>query len=219
MNKEKIVSFFKKFYFSFVWLTILLFGLDLLSKWIIQNNVVEGQKITVINDFFWITKAYNKGAAFSALSSGEIWQRILWMSVSVVMSAGLIYYYVKNNKKMNVWYKVSLSMMIAGALGNMIDRLFYWKAIVGFDGVIDWLSFKLFGSWYFPAFNIADSALVVGVIILLILLIVELIQDSIAKGKKGGYKLPPKEYEKKLQDEVSPITKEENNNENKHEKI
>ncbi len=210
MNKEKILAFLKKFYFSFIWLTVLLFGLDLLSKWLIQNNLAEGQNITVIDNFFWITKAYNKGAAFSALSDGETWQRILWMSISVVMSAALIFYYVKNFKKMSTWYKVSLSLMIAGALGNMIDRLFYWKAIVGFDGVIDWLSFKLFGVWYFPSFNIADSSLVVGVGILIVLLIIELVKDSIEKGKKGGYKLPPKEYEKKLESE-------ENNQENKEE--
>lgn len=201
MNKEKVMTFLKKFYFSFIWLIVLIFGLDLLSKWLIQNNLVENQQIVVIDNFFWICKTYNKGAAFSLASDGELWQRIMWMSISVIMSAALIFYYVKNYKKMNTWYKVSLSLMIAGALGNMIDRLFYWKAIVGFDGVIDWLAFRLFGVWDFPRFNIADSSLVVGVAILVVILIIELIQDSIEKGKKGGYKLPPKEYEKKIEKE------------------
>ena len=202
MTKEKILKTLKSIYFSFAWLTVLLFALDLISKWVVQNTfLVDGKGVTVISNFFDIRLSHNMGAAFSLGDSGSPAMRTLWIIVSVVMSVGLIFYYVKNYKKLNVWYRLSLSMMIAGALGNMIDRMFYWDAIVGFDGVIDWLSFTLFGDWKFPSFNIADSALVVGVIIIIVILIVELIQDSIKKGKKGAYALPPKEYEKKIEEE------------------
>lgn len=199
MNKEKIVKAFKSIYFSFIWLALLLLVLDFISKWVVQNNVTE--PITVIDGFFWISLTHNLGAAFSIGDDGSIEMRVIWIAVSVIMSIGLIFYYVKNYKKLNVWYRLSLSMMIAGALGNMIDRMFYWKALVGFDGVIDWLSFKLFGVWYFPSFNIADSALVIGVIILIVLLIKESVQEAIKKGKQGAYVLPPTEYEKKIEEE------------------
>ncbi len=212
MTKEKIIKTLKSIYFSFAWLAVLLFALDLISKWIVQNTfLVDGKGVTVIDNFFDIRLSHNMGAAFSLGDSGSPAMRALWIAVSVLMSIGLIFYYVKNYKKLNVWYRLSLSMMIAGALGNMIDRMFYWDAIVGFDGVIDWLSFK-FGVWDFPSFNIADSALVVGVIIIIVLLIIELIQDSIKKGKEGAYALPPKEYEKKIEEEQHRLDDEDKTN-------
>lgn len=186
----------KKFFFSFIWLGVLVFGLDLLSKWLIQNNLSENQQISVINNFFFITKSHNLGAAWGMGGDGQVGFRIMWLIISLVMSIGLSIYYYKAHKVLSGYYKASLMLMIGGATGNLIDRAFYWNAIVGFDGVIDWLSFK-FGSYYFPTFNIADAALVIGVIILIVLMVVEVIKDAKKKASMGEYKYSPKELEER----------------------
>ena len=200
MNKEKLLKILKSFFYSFIWIAILVFVLDIVTKWAVQNNLTVGQNIVLIPNFLSITLSYNLGAAFGALNSGSTLLRVMWISMSVVMSVGLSIYYAFKGKKMSIPYRIALVLMIAGAVGNLVDRALYWKNIVGFDGVIDWIQ-VYFGTWAFPTFNIADSSLVIGVIIILIMLIIELIKDGIKKGKEGGYELPPKEYEKKLEEE------------------
>ena len=124
--------------------------------------------------------------------------RIIFIIISFVLGGGLIAYYAyaTHKNKLNTVMKVSLALMISGAMGNLIDRTFYWKETVGFSGVIDWIS-VWFGSYSFPIFNLADSALVVGVIILLVYVIVESIQDAIKASKEGQYKYSPKELKEK----------------------
>lgn len=200
--KEKLINGLKWFFKSYIWLMVLVFVADITSKWIVQNNVPEGHYINVIPNFFDITLSHNLGAAFSIGADGNIAMRIMWICISVILSAALIFYYVKSYKTIKGWHKVAIALMIAGAVGNMIDRAFYWKAIVGFDGVIDWLSF-LFGTYRFATFNIADSSLVVGVAILIIIIVVDLVKDGIKKGKEGAYKLTPEQYEAKQKEEAS----------------
>ena len=81
-------------------------------------------------------------------------------------------FYFKNGAKMKLFMRLALALMIGGAFGNLIDRAFYWHSIVGFSGVIDFLSFEFWG-WRFATFNIADSALVVGTILLIVSLLIE----------------------------------------------
>lgn len=187
---EKIKNFFKKvftkenmkkFFFSFVWLGVLVFVLDIASKWAVVNhfgadNVYPDNKIEVIKDFFYITFSTNEGAAWSLGSES----RPIWIVISVVLSAGLIAYYIKKMKTMNSWMRAAFMLMISGAVGNLIDRCFYWKETTGFSGVVDWLDFYL-PTGEFPTFNIADSALVVGVGILVVLLIIDIIKDALNK--------------------------------------
>ncbi|MCQ2793070.1 MAG: signal peptidase II [Bacilli bacterium] len=206
MNKEKVILGLKWFLNSFIWLGVLLFVLDIATKWGIQNTFVN--EIWIIPNFLSINLSHNMGAAWSMGGDGNIGMRALWIIISVVLSGALIAFYVIKRNKLSNWYKAALIMMIAGALGNMIDRIFYWKEIVGFDGVIDWISFT-FGSYKFPTFNIADSSLVIGVIILIVLIIIEMVQDSIKQGKKGAYKLKPEEYEKKIKEEAEKAKNEE----------
>jgi len=168
-----------------------------MTKWIVKNNVFEGTSVVLIPNFLSITLVFNNGASFGIGSSGDIGWKILWLMISIIMSAALIWYYVKKYKVLTTWMKVALMLMIAGAIGNLIDRAFYWEAIVGFTGVIDWISFSFFP----PVFNLADSALVIGVLILLIILIVDSIKEVREKDKRGEYDLKPEELEKKLKEE------------------
>ena len=108
------------------------------------------------------------------------------------MSGGLIAFYVIKYKKLREVEKISVALMIAGAVGNLIDRAFYWPSTTGFDGVVDWIIFVFWGH-EFAMFNIADASLVVGVAILIVQMFIDEIKEAIAKGKKGEYKKSPKE--------------------------
>lgn len=188
----------KKFYFSFVWLMVVIFVIDIVSKWAVKNSLTtEGNSVTLIPNFLSVSLVYNNGASFGMGSSGEFGWKIFWLMISIIMSVVLVIYYIKKYKTLTTFVKVALALMIAGAIGNMIDRCFYWENIVGFSGVIDWISFSFFP----PVFNIADSALVIGVILLLLLLIIETIKEVREKDKRGEYDLKPQDYEKKMKEE------------------
>ncbi|MBQ0008686.1 MAG: signal peptidase II [Firmicutes bacterium] len=189
----------KKFFFSFIWLMVLVFALDIMSKWLVVNHfnripaTEKAGTIQLIPDFLYIGLSYNKGAAWSLGANSQA-GRIIFIVVSFVLGGGLIAYYAyaSHKGKLNTVIKISLALMIAGAIGNLIDRAFYWESTVGFSGVVDWIS-VWFGSYHFPIFNLADSALVVGVAILLVYVIVESIKDAIKASKEGQYKYSPKE--------------------------
>ena len=208
---EKIISFLKKcftkeslkkFYFTFAWLIIVIIAADLISKWCVQNSLDTYQTVPLIPGLLNVTLVHNLGAAFSLGAGGELAWRIIWISVSVIMSIGLSYFYIRKYSSFRTWTKVALVMIIAGAVGNMIDRIFYWKDIVGFDGVIDWIDFQ-FGpnGPHFATFNLADSSLVIGVIILIIIVIVDAVKEYKEKDKRGEYDLKPQDYKKKIEEE------------------
>ena len=188
----------KKFFFSFIWLMVLVFALDIMSKWLVCNHfdkmttTSKGNMIQIIPNFLYIGLSFNQGAAWS-IGAGQA-GRIIFIIVSIVLGGGLIAYYVYASRKgkLNTVIKIALALMISGAIGNLIDRAFYWPETVGFSGVIDWIS-VYFGSYSFPIFNLADSALVVGVAILLVYVIVDSIKDAVKAGKEGQYKYSPKE--------------------------
>src|SRR5699024_8108058 len=110
--------------------------------------------------FFWFTSHRNKGAAWGILQD----QMTFFYIITVIVVIGIIYYmekYARNDKLL----AISLSFILGGALGNFIDRLFRKE-------VVDFLDFNIFGYDY-PIFNIADSALVVGVILVFIATIMD----------------------------------------------
>ncbi len=181
---------------------ILIFALDIMSKWLVVNHfskvTTEGRYgIKLISNFLYIGLSYNQGAAWSIGASQT--GRIIFIIVSFVLGGGLIAYYAYESRrhKLNTVTKISLALMIAGAIGNLIDRAFYWESTVGFSGVVDWIQ-VYFGSFAksFPTFNIADASLVVGVAILLVYVIIEAIKDGIKASKAGQYKYSPEELKK-----------------------
>lgn len=197
MKKYFTKEYLLKFFYSFVWIAFLVFIVDIASKWAVQNNLkVDGNSIDLIPNFLHITLSHNLGASFGIGSNGALGWRIFWIVVSVVLSGVLVFVYFKYFNKLKKLQKIALALMIGGAIGNMNDRIFYWNALVGFDGVIDWIDFQ-FGSWHFATFNIADSALVIGVIIIILIEIINIIKDVREKEKRGDYDLPPAELEQK----------------------
>lgn len=125
--------------------------LDQITKFVIQNHV-SLHHVEIIPGFFSLTYAENTGMAWSLLSGKQV-----LLSVVSAVAIGVMIWYVlyKNPDKLT---KIALSMMIGGAIGNLIDR-------VCLNYVRDFLDFIIFG-YDFPIFNVADSALTIGVILL-----------------------------------------------------
>jgi len=198
----------KKFFYSFTWLMVLMFVIDIVTKWAVVNHFgvdtmnagvrhLDPEVITIIKNFCYIGGSINDKAAFS-LGPSRVWLLI----ISLVMSAGFIVFYILQYKKLNTVYKLALALMISGAVGNLIDRAFYWPSTTGFNGVVDWIIF-VFGGWEFAMFNIADACLVVGIIIILVEMIIEEIKEAKKKAKRGEYKYSPEELEKKKENETN----------------
>ncbi len=135
-------------------IAFLFFIIDIVSKQLLNHFLVLGKSIKVINNFFYITLAHNKGAAWSILED----KRILLLIITVFVLF-LINKYI-NKETLNKLENFTYGIIIGGILGNLFDRIF-------FGYVIDFLDFKIFGYDY-PIFNLADTFIVIGVILLII---------------------------------------------------
>ena len=133
------------------------FIIDLVSKQLITHILSIGENIKVINNFFYITYVKNNGAAWSILED----QRILLLIISVM--ALFLINKVMNKEEISKIENLSYGMIIGGIVGNIFDRLF-------FGYVIDFIDFKIFG-YNYPVFNLADTFIVVGIIIMIIITI------------------------------------------------
>jgi len=123
-------------------------SLDQLIKFLITKNLFQNQSIPIIKGIFHITLVHNRGAAFGILKN-----QIPLFIITSLFAIILIYFNLKENRQSKS-YSIALSLILAGALGNLVDRLF-------FGYVIDFLDFRI---W--PVFNVADSAITVGTILL-----------------------------------------------------
>ncbi len=139
-------------------IAIVIVILDLASKHLVQTNT-SLHAVTVVEGFFKITYVKNTGMAWSLLEG----QQVFLSLVSLAASAGMIYYLAK--KKPDKPTAISVALLLGGALGNLFDRVF-----LGY--VRDFLDFYIFG-YNFPVFNVADSALTIGVVLLLVITTME----------------------------------------------
>ncbi len=148
---------------------LLIIGLDQLTKSILNNNLVLNSPYPVIKGFFYLTLVHNRGAAFGILKN-----QLLLFILSSLLAVVLIAINLKRSKtgKKFSLNNLALGLILSGAIGNLIDRLF-------FGYVIDFLDFRV---W--PVFNLADSAITVGAVILGWLLLVD-------AGKKPAEKNKP----------------------------
>ncbi|MCF5468782.1 signal peptidase II [Pseudomonas syringae] len=143
---------------AWLWLTVLIVVIDQASKYYFENSLSLYQQIVVIPDIFSWTLAYNTGAAFSFLADGAGWQRWLFALIAIVVSAVLVVW-LKRLGRDDTWLAIALALVLGGALGNLYDRI-----VLGH--VIDFILVHWENRWYFPAFNVADSAITVGAIML-----------------------------------------------------
>jgi len=142
---------------KWLWLSALTIVLDQLTKKIAEAELLLHKPVAIFPGFNF-TLMYNKGAAFSFLSEAGGWQRIFFVILSTVISIFLFFWLKqvtqdekqKNNKPL----KIAIALILGGAIGNLIDR-----ALTG--EVVDFIQ-VYYSSYYFPAFNIADSAITLG---------------------------------------------------------
>jgi len=139
-------------------LSALIILLDQLTKWI-SLSVLDLYETVPVMPFFNFTMAHNYGAAFSFLSSAGGWQRWFFVALAVMVSVALSIW-MKKLKPSAKLEAAALALIIGGAVGNVIDRFVH-----GY--VIDFLD-VYYGSYHWPAFNIADSAICIGAVLLIL---------------------------------------------------
>lgn len=144
-------------------IAVLVTFFDMLVKVIVKNNLLLGVKNTIIKDIFYFTYVKNTGAAWSILENNTF----LIVVITILILIGLVYYVMKHN--LDKYEVLGYGIILGGAIGNLLDRVLY-----GY--VVDFIDIIIFGYDY-PVFNIADIAIVVGVIILFI---------GMVKGDKDG---------------------------------
>lgn len=154
---------------KWLWLSVLTVALDQLTKYIAEAELLLHKPVAVIPGFFNFTLMYNKGAAFSFLSDAGGWQRILFTGLSTVISIFLFFWLQQISKddeqKHNHILQIAIALILGGAIGNLIDR-----ALTG--EVVDFIQ-VYYSTYYFPAFNIADSAITLGAGLLILDMILE----------------------------------------------
>jgi len=142
---------------KWLWLSLLALVLDQWSKHIIDGSMQLYQSIPVL-PYFNLTYVHNTGAAFSFLSQAGGWQRWFFAALAFTVSVVITIWLARLNKHESL-LAAALSLILGGAVGNLIDRLLY-----GY--VIDFLD-VYYQNWHWPAFNIADSAITVGVVLMI----------------------------------------------------
>lgn len=154
---------------KWLWISVLTVVLDQLTKYFAEAELLLHKPVAVIPGFFNFTLMYNRGAAFSFLSDAGGWQRILFTGLSTVISIFLLFWLKQlsndEEQKHNHILQIAITLILGGAIGNLIDR-----ALTG--EVVDFIQLY-YSSYYFPAFNIADSAITVGAGLLILDMIME----------------------------------------------
>lgn len=143
---------------KWLWLSVVAIVLDQASKIAVKSAMQLYQSIDLV-PFFNLTYVHNTGAAFSFLSEAGGWQRWFFACLAIVVSA-VIAVWIARLEKHETLLAVALSLILGGAIGNLIDR-------VAYGYVIDFLD-VYYQNWHWPAFNIADSAITLGVFLMLL---------------------------------------------------
>ena len=143
---------------KWIWLAMAVVVLDQLTKYIASTSLEMHQPIAVMPMFNW-TLMHNTGAAFSFLADAGGWQRWFFAVIAVVVSV-VIFLWIKRLEQHEKWQAIALALILGGALGNVIDRI--WLGYV-----VDFIQ-VYYQQWYWPAFNIADSAISIGVVMIII---------------------------------------------------
>ncbi|MDH3388416.1 MAG: signal peptidase II [Gammaproteobacteria bacterium] len=143
---------------KWLWISLTVIILDQATKQIAEARLVPHQPVNLFPYFDWYL-TYNTGAAFSFLASAGGWQRWLFTVIAIVISAVILQWLRKLPAEETVT-AISLSLILGGAIGNLIDRVYLGHVI---DYIQVWL-----GSYPWPAFNIADAAISVGAIMLIV---------------------------------------------------
>jgi signal peptidase II len=150
---------------AWIWLAAAVLLLDQLTKLIVVNNLQAYVDVIPVTGFFNLVHVHNTGAAFSLFADQPGWQRGFFVAVALIAS-GIILYLLRKTAGRRM-FSAALALILGGAIGNVYDRIAYGH-------VIDFLDVFI-GSWHWPAFNVADSAITIGAAMLVF--------DSLRKSK------------------------------------
>ena len=140
---------------SWLWFAAALIVIDQISKWIVLGTLRPGETRYVAPFFNWVL-TFNSGAAFSFLSDAGGWQRWFFTALALTVAGWIVTLLRRHTSEFRL--SLALTLVLSGALGNVIDRL-------RFGAVVDFIQWHVAG-YYWPAFNVADSAITVGAILL-----------------------------------------------------
>ncbi|MCQ2814825.1 MAG: signal peptidase II [Bacilli bacterium] len=217
--KSKLKAIFE----SFIWLFVLLLGVDIITKNLVVYyagvdprlmTYVPGSGATgivLIPNFLRINYLVNQNVAFGLGFGDADVNRIVFIIVALLISAILVFVFAKFYRRFTKFVRACFMLILVGAIGNAIDRIFFTGSYLhfGYNGVVDWIDF--YGIWQFN-FNIADSCVVVGAIMLIIWLIVSEIKDSMKDKKKQDKSIPKSTSTKILSVEEKKRLESENKN-------
>lgn len=144
-------------------LALLIIVSDQLSKTLIIGSFELGDSHTVTS-FFNLVRVHNPGAAFSFLAGASGWQRWFFVGLGLVATVAIVWM-LKSHGGQRL-FSLALALILGGALGNVIDRLLHGHVIDFLQFHWDWLA-PMFHGGYFPSFNLADSAITVGAVLLI----------------------------------------------------
>lgn len=142
---------------KWLWLSLLVIVLDHLTKYMASTMLTYYKPLAVM-PLFNLTLMHNTGAAFSFLSSASGWQRWFFAIIAIGVSIFLVIWLRRLTTQEKV-QAIALALILGGAIGNVIDRI--WLGYV-----VDFLDFY-YNNWHFPAFNIADSAITIGAVLII----------------------------------------------------
>ena len=141
-----------------LWLSLFIVALDQSSKWVVDHTLQLYQSVPLMPSF-QLTYLRNEGAAFSFLSSAGGWQRWFFVALALTSSVAIGIWLGRLNRT-QTREAIGWALVLGGAIGNLIDRL-VWGYVIDFLDVY-------YQNWHWPAFNVADSAITVGVGLLLL---------------------------------------------------
>ena len=148
----------QKFLLRYAVLGILLVMLDVFSKDAVERSLADGSSIDLL-PFLQLVLVYNRGAAFGFLGEASGWQLPFFAAVGAIVSIAIVIRLARAAATQK-WFEVALVLILAGAVGNLIDRI-----RVGY--VVDFIELY-YGAWRFPAFNVADMAIFLGALMLIL---------------------------------------------------
>ncbi len=138
---------------NWLWLSVAVIALDQVTKYLIREHFAEFEELVLLPVLEFM-RLHNEGAAFSFLSGASGWQRWVFVALGIGVSFGILVWLRRVPSRGKHLLAAGLALVLGGALGNVIDRVL-------FGHVIDFIRVH-YADWYFPAFNVADSAITIG---------------------------------------------------------
>ena len=149
----------RKYFITIPVISFVVVILDQITKLLVVNRIQQGEVLQIIPNFLNLVLTYNKGIAFGLMSNlPDVWRQIA-INGSTLLAVVVIVYFLCRHYKNDSIAHFAIAMILGGAIGNVIDRFFYGQ-------VVDFID-AYYSTWHWPAFNIADSAVCMGVFILL----------------------------------------------------